>query len=502
MRKRNLVMQSAIAMAFGVMAIGAQAGGTLASASGPTGTLIATQNFGAGTSATTEVVPAAVTYTFGTPGGIVINPAGVINVYFRLANGAQFTAVPTVADISGSIVTVLLLTKTSVALSTDKTTIVATFTNGTGANITIGVGGTAIWTPAATRAVSNVNTVLNTAGGTVGVTASTSVLAASVNAAVLPSDVDGPVAASVAASSASAISASVTAPTTETQKIDVSSVPVQTKMTTGVATGSTTVVNLGSFTFTNATTPAMALNGVTPFTVATNGAATGVSAVATGVFGAAAAGGLVLSSAANCGTPLVAGSVATLNVAKTVATWTGGTKQASAAPIYVCMTVDGTTVIPSTQPSIIPTLAMTLATEAPVVGASGLLYNLGLNGASIDVRLYVPAAVTGYSSYIRVINSGTGAAPISVAVIDSTTGAVGSSSVLGTIAASGTTTFTAAQIEAAIGVQSATARPRLRITAPTGNLQVQSFMSSPSGVFSDMGFGQLYNAGGTVPTGN
>ena len=49
----------------------------------------------------------------------------------------------------------------------------------------------------------------------------------------------------------------------------------------------------------------------------------------------------------------------------------------------------------------------------------------------------------------------------------------------------------------------AAARPRLRVTAPTSSLQVQSFMSSPSGVFTDMSGGQLSNPSpATAITGN
>lgn len=494
MKKRNVILHTAIASALLAMGVAAQAG-TLTT----TTKVFATQNFGSTTTATTEIVPGAVTYTYSTPGGIVLNNGGVINAYFRLNNGATFTAIPTTADFSGTVATGLLLTKTSVALSTDKTTLVLTLTNATGANVTIGVGATIVFTPAATRAVANVNTVLNTAGNSVTMTASNSVLAAlsgaGMNATVaLPADIDGAAATAVSiASAASGIGATVTAPAaTETQKIDVTAATSQTLMTTGVATASTSLVNLGSFTFTDSTTAAMQLNGTTTYSVANNGGATGVGAVVTGNFGSAATTGAVvtgvtLSSTANCATPLVAGAVASVNTAKTVATFTGGTKQASAAPIYVCMLVNGTAVIPTTNPTITTSLTPTAGAAEVAIAGSGTLYNLTLNGASVDVRSYIPAAATGYATYLRVINTGTSSAPISVAVIDPTTGVAGASSVLGTLAAGAAKTYLASDVETALGTSlAATLRPRIRVSGPTSSLQVQSFMSSPSGVFSDM----------------
>ena len=512
MKKRNVILHTAIASALLAMGVSAQAGGSLSQS---TAFVVATQNFGATSAATAEVVPNAATYTYSTSGGIVLNPTGVIVMYLRLTNGATFTAAPTTADISGSVVTGLGLTKTSVALSTDKTTIAVTLTNGTGSNITIGVGATMIWTPSATRAVANVNSTLATAGNTIGITGSASVLAAAVNSATLPADIDGPAAATATiATSASAYAGTVTAggTTAETQKIDVTASPTQTVMTTGVNAVSTTVVNFGSFAFTDAVTPAKLADNSGTYNVAAVilNSATSTSAVATGNFAAAGVtggnGSMKLGTNNACTTFTTAGSVGVLSASNTVATWTGVTTAASAAPTYVCMTVSTTAgkvvLIPVTTPTILATLAPVAATGANTT-ASGTLYALGLNGASIDVRSYVPAAATGYSSFVRVVNSGSGSAPISVAVIDQTTGVPGTSYVLDTLAGGAAKTYLASDIEAKTGALAATARPRLRITAPTSSLQVQSFMSSPNGVFSDMSGGQLYNPApaGTV-TGN
>ncbi len=499
MKKRDVILHTAIASALLAMAAGAQAGGSLSA----TATKFATQNFGATSTAALEIVPAALGYVYSTPGGIVVNPTGVVNMYFRLGAGT-FTTAPIASDFAGSVVTVLGLAVGTPVLSTDKTTIVVPLSNTTASNITIGVGATLNWTPAAGRAVSGVNAILNTAGATLSATASASVLAANANAAALPADIDGPATtAATFATGASAITASVTATgATETQKIDVTASPSQTKMTTGVNSGTNVKINFGSFAFTDVAL-VYSTNGATLYSVANNGGATGVGAIATGNFAAAPSTGLVLASDAGCATPMAAGSVATLSGSNTVATWTGVTKAASGTATYVCMTVSGTTVIPTTTPTLQTSLTVAPTTGTNITG-SGTLFALGLNGASIDVRSYVPAAAVGYSSFVRIVNSGTTSAAISVAVIDQATGVAGASSVLGTLAGGAAKTYVASDIETALGVSlTATLRPRLRITAPTSSLQVQSFMSSPNGVFSDMSGGQLSNPTPAVTiTGN
>ena len=503
MKKRNAIFRTVIASAVLAVVGSAYASGTL---TGTAASIFATQNFGATSTAAAEIVPGAVSYVFNTPGGIVINPAGVINMYFRLGNGATFTAAPAAAEFStSSIAMVLGMTVGAPTLSTDKTTIVVPFSNATAVNITIGVGGTAKWVPVATKAVSTVNTVLNTVGGVVTASGSASVLAAlagaGMNATVaLPADVDGPATpAATIATAASAITATVTATgATETQKIDVTASPSQTKTTTGVNTASLTIVNFGSYAFADVAGP-LAVDGVTPYTVASQYGAAAGGAVATGNFGAAGTVNLFTNPA--CTAAVAAGNVGVLNVGKTTATFTGVTKAATGIATYVCYTVNGTAAIPVTTPTLTTSLTPTTTTHATPAG-SGTLYALGLNGASVDVRSYIPAAATGYASYVRIVNTGSTLSPISVAVIDQTTGVAGTSAVLGTLAAGAAKTYLASDIETAVGALAANARPRLRITAPTSSIQVQSFMSSPNGTFTDMSGGQLSNPTGVTITGN
>jgi len=104
------------------------------------------------------------------------------------------------------------------------------------------------------------------------------------------------------------------------------------------------------------------------------------------------------------------------------------------------------------------------------------------------------------------VNAGNASAPVSVAVINATTGVTGPSNVLATIAANGATTFTAAQVEVATGaITPCTDRPRLLVTSPTASLQVSSFFLQPDGNFNEVSGGQLSNPPGlptATPTGN
>lgn len=112
----------------------------------------------------------------------------------------------------------------------------------------------------------------------------------------------------------------------------------------------------------------------------------------------------------------------------------------------------------------------------------------GQIGSSIDVRSYVPAATAGYTSYLRVINVGAAATPISVTLLDPATGAAGANATLiASLPASAAMTLTSAQVEAALGVSIAPgSRPRLRVSSATADLRVQSFLLQPGGAFNEI----------------
>ena len=125
------------------------------------------------------------------------------------------------------------------------------------------------------------------------------------------------------------------------------------------------------------------------------------------------------------------------------------------------------------------------------------------NATKADVRTYVPtAAVTsGYSSFVRVINTGNSATQVSVALVDALTGAVGAPGLLADSLAPGAAkTFTSAQIETAVGPIAANLRPRLRLLAAAGTtLEAQSFLLQPGGAFNEVSGAQAGNSV-VVPT--
>ena len=124
--------------------------------------------------------------------------------------------------------------------------------------------------------------------------------------------------------------------------------------------------------------------------------------------------------------------------------------------------------------------------------------------AVTDVRTYVPAAAAsgGYRSYLRIINTGSAATPISVAAIDGSTGVVGpSGQLLASLPAGAAATFTAQQVETALGTTlSAADRPRIRVSASAAtSIATQSFLLQPGGVFNEVSAAQS-GASVAVPT--
>jgi hypothetical protein len=145
---------------------------------------------------------------------------------------------------------------------------------------------------------------------------------------------------------------------------------------------------------------------------------------------------------------------------------------------------------------------LTVRATKDIVAGNGLVYVATEGGGvlrygtaavtsanAVDIRSYIPAAVasSNYQGYLRVINTGTTATPVSVAVIDGTTGVVGSSGQLtASLPAGAAITFSAQQVETALGqALAASSRPRIRVTA-SSQIEVQSFMSNPGGVVTQV----------------
>lgn len=181
-----------------------------------------------------------------------------------------------------------------------------------------------------------------------------------------------------------------------------------------------------------------------------------------------------------------AGGSSTLSASCTPAatsyTWTGTSFSSSASSGSV--SPSSTTIY-----SVVGTNAVgsgAKANAAVIVGTSV--------ASQTDVRTYVPAASasSGYTSYLRVINAGSSATPVSVARIDGATGAVGTWAVLTpSLAARGAHTFSAQQVEAALGsTMAASDRPRIRVSGHLSVLEVQSFLLQPGGLFDEISAAQ------------
>ena len=493
MKKSNFILQAAVASALVVMVGGAQAGTTSGA-----NTTFATELFGATSSATNvQIKPGALVYTFNTPGGIVVNAGGSVFLYQRLAGGI-FSTLPLVGQYALS--AGVTLTATAVALSTDSTTVRITLNNGTTVNQTIGIGGAVTWTPIA-NAVGGVNVTLATAGGAVSASSTVSSIGTALpnTGIALPSDLDNVTitntgAGTQVAVSATAITGAIAASSSfakvETQQIDLTAASPTSRFTTpGTAlsnVNSATLVNLGSVTFTETAGNQFIADASADYTIAGRGTATTFNGTVTGAFKTGATA--ILTTDLACTTGIVAGSLGVLNAGLTQFTFSAGTLPTAATPNFICLTAPVTAgAIPETTPTASFTFTKTTTTDAATT-AAGTLYALKQNGATVDVRSYIPASTAGYTSFVRIINTGS----VAAAVMGQWVFENGTTSTAATLIAShpgaGSVTLSSTQIEAALGAPTVIGgnRPRLRLTAPTNGLQAQSFfLTNANGNFSD-----------------
>ena len=505
MNKHNLVLRTAVALALSAMATSSFAGNM-----STTTRTFATENFGATQAATVAITPAAISYAISSPGGVTLSPGQTMTSYLRLSGTHTFAAGTLNVDFT-SLAAVLGAGGVPVitwAAGATANTMAVTYTNTSGASVNLPVNTTIIWTPWAS-VVSASSSALATAGGTVSISGSLDGGVANNAAVTLPSNQD-PVAtpvniATTAAAVTGVVTSSAAFTVVETKKIDLAAA-------TGTATAfnvltapftntsaSTTIVNLGSYKFTNnaAVTPTDLAGG--PYALGAAAAATGAVFTGTSVVVTPGAGQtfpvgsfLQLTSDLTCAAPIMgigtALTATTAAAAVTLASTGGNAVPGTALPYYVCLTVPGTVagVITPVNTTVGATLTKAVATDASNVIAATPVYPLGYNGSQIDVVNYVPAAVTGWTQYLRIANTGVLTTNVSAAVIDETTGVVGTAGVVITnLAAGATTNLTASQIEAVVGAQPAAARPRIRITASTNGLTVQNMLFTPNGSFTN-----------------
>jgi hypothetical protein len=276
----------------------------------------------------------------------------------------------------------------------------------------------------------------------------------------------------------------------ETSKVNVLASPVSTGFTNpGDVTNSATTIVLGAFEVVeNAGGPFLDSNGAVNVTEAALTKNTWNLTV-TGPFVAnATAGAVFMSSAPSCGNNqgnfTVSGNSATLAGFDALALL--GTNAG-----YVCYepNVGGKTLVINTG-QFVGSATTSQATAVTTTGmegesAAGNLYVLQSNGVQIDVRVMTTADTTGWTTVLRVINTGAVAAPVTATVLNSD-GTVGASGqIIASLAPNGTAMVSSAQVEAALGVTlPATGNPpRIRITAPTDRLVVQAWVQSPNGAW-------------------
>jgi len=496
--KRNLIIQAAVAGVFGAVSLSAFAG----VANGIPAQLAAQ----AVPLATTPIATGSLAYSTQSPVAI-----GTAYVYVKLNGGAKFVqaaasslnAATLVAANTGA---TAVVTVGAGVVSTDQTFAVYPITV-TAASLPVNTTFTfkATGVAAATGGVTNVaflGTAPASLTGTISIgsiTGAATTLADIDSAATgnLVNTVNGETFAALQSGAATFVTAMGGA-AVETKQINVTSSTgvALTAGTTSNTGASTTTINFGGYKFTDV--PAvLAADAATAFNIATN-YTVAYNAVLTGSFLAAQGTGGRVFLSYNDATCATVSNTAVINAAGTTATFSAIAATATATPTFVCMQINNSNavVIPATTPSLVVTLVGTTAATANITTPAATLYALNTNGATHDVMSYLPAATAGYTTYIRVINTGGVAANISAAVIDAVTGVAGTSAVIiPSLAAGGATNVSSATIEAAITAAGGTVpavatRPRLRVTAPS-NITVQSYiLTNANGTFSEVSSGE------------
>jgi len=483
--QRNLILSAAVAAALGVTAISAHAG--VASALPAKIATAALKNNAQGFAGN------QLTYSTQVP----LSNATIYYLYLKLLNGV-FSATPAAGLFTSNNPTLsaALIGSTTEAISADGSFVVYTLaatTNVVPVNATISF--TPSGTSAATGGVSGLTALL--AGGNVneqisiGSSAQTTVVLADIDSAAGGNIITFTAPENYLSESSGVSAANFTklgigggaTNSPETTTINVA-FGTGVALTPTAMTGTTSSIDFGGFVVTDVTGVLNAFQ-TNSWVIGTEYTSGSLAATVTGNFAAAAA--MYLATDFTCTNSQ--GSL-TLNSAKTSATIATGTVINGVGEV-VCMVVNGTTSIPATTPAINITLSTDAGADeqgAPLNFGPSNLYSLLPNGGTVIIRAYLPAAATGYTDVVRIINIGQVASSVSVARIDPVTGAVGPSGVLagGAIAAGGATNYSAQTIEAALGGPLAGGdRPRLLFTANT-NIEGQNYIINPDGTVSTL----------------
>ncbi len=188
----------------------------------------------------------------------------------------------------------------------------------------------------------------------------------------------------------------------------------------------------------------------------------------------------------NCATAVGTATATYASDAKTGTIKFGG-PPVSGTPYYICLMVSGDVEIPETTPSLTSGKLLNGTNTAKSLDTTDL-YPLLKNGDSQDFINYVPAAAAPYQTYFRIHNDGAVTADVSVEYFDSTNGnSLGKGVVATGLGNNEGLTVSPSAAEAAAGVSlTATDRPWVRISGPTDDLDIQSFLADPNGGFTNM----------------
>jgi len=434
--------------------------------------------------AATLVSPGALNYTYTSPNGNV-NVGVVVYFQVRLTN-AVFSQTGTIS-VGGT------TTGVTSALSADNSTLQVTYT--APAATALGVNALVL----AANTALTATTALGTPGATIGAQVNFSTVAATASqlqsTGTLPASGDGVTASVPWATTGQAITVATsnlgTLSPAYTNKIDLGANPTSSNYTTPGQ------ISLGSVTIGTTTTPwKIAADGTTNYDwTRLNAGTMATVAVAPGASQSFPIGSVLkLDTTANAAcTGTLAGStqstVVTANAS--VANTLSIPYNANTAPVtyFVCMSNPsaGNIATPITATLTATTVPGTVSTDLADSG-TGTGYAVINNGQSATVRNYIPAAVTGYIQTIRVINTGSLTTAVNVSVIDDVTGAVTSPAtpVIASLVPGAAVRLSQAQIEAVTGAIAATQRPRLRFTAQTNGLEVQSLFNNANGAYTNL----------------
>lgn len=477
MKKLNLICAS-----IAVLCASVANAGTLTTA----GSVFATQNFGATfpeTGGGSVVVPGAVTYSLST---ITAVNAGA-TVYFTVRlSGAKFVAAPLSTRFSfagqqaGDDIT-------DVILSNDRTTVEVAVTALGSVNIGLGAFS---YTPD-TVDIDSAGATLATAGGKIEVSIGLTTLAAAdtaaLNATNALSTLDTPLPTATLATSASAITGSVTALPADGNgvQIDLTSTPPGSDFTFG----NDGQASLGTVRFTNVTgRQAIATNAGVDYTVATSNG--GFTVTVTPGAGQSFPIGTALSlhAGVSCERPVAnttgSGTIAfTAGTASTAKVLTTTTVIDSGTEYSVCLS--DPTAVNVARPITVSLAATTVPAEptAAAVAASGTGYALDYNGSVVDVLTYWPGALDAFSykGYLRITNTGAVSAAVSAQHLTTGGALVGAAQVITTLAAGQSVLISSKTIDTQIGANPSNLESgRIRITAPTDGLRVQSLLQTGS----------------------